>query len=163
MRIALISDTHDNIDNILKATREFNERRADIVIHAGDYVSPISVESFMGVKLIGIIGNNDTDVPGLTSAFNKIGGELKGEIFESQYDGLNFAVYHGTNFNKKEFLINSAKYDVFVCGHTHRTLNTTLGKTTVINPGTANGWFLGYKATAAIFDTTNRRIEFINL
>jgi len=43
MRIALISDTHDNIDNILKATREFNERRADIVIHAVDYVSPISV------------------------------------------------------------------------------------------------------------------------
>jgi uncharacterized protein len=163
MRIALISDTHDNIDNILKATREFNERRADIVIHAGDYVSPISVESFMGVKLIGILGNNDTDVPGLTSAFNKIGGELKGEIFESQYDGLNFAVYHGTNFNKKELLINSAKYDVFICGHTHRTLSTTFGKTIVINPGTANGWFLGYKATAAIFDTTDRHIEFINL
>jgi predicted phosphodiesterase len=32
-----------------------------------------------------------------------------------------------------------------------------------INPGTANGWFLGYKATAAIFDTTDRHIEFINL
>ena len=163
MRIALISDTHDNIDNILKATREFNERRADIVIHAGDYVSPIAVESFKGVKLLGILGNNDTDIPGLTSAFNKIGGELKGEIFESQYDGLNFAVYHGTNFNKKEFLIKSAKYDVFVFGHTHRTLNIIVGKTTVINPGTANGWFLGYKATAAIFDTTNRHIEFINL
>ena len=163
MKIALISDTHDNIDNILKATREFTERRADIVIHAGDYVSPISVESFMGVKLIGILGNNDTDVPGLTSAFNKIGGELKGEVFETQYDGLNVAVYHGTNFNKKELLIKSAKYDVFVCGHTHRTLSTTFGKTMVINPGTANGWFLGYKATAAIFDTTDRRIEFINL
>lgn len=50
MRIALISDTHDNIDNILKATREFNERRADIVIHAGDYVSPISIESFVGIR-----------------------------------------------------------------------------------------------------------------
>ena len=44
-------------------------------------------------------------------------------------------------------MIKSAKYDVFVCGHTHRTLNTTFGKTMVINPGTANGWFLGYKAT----------------
>ena len=93
------------------------------------------------------MGNNDTDVPGLTSAFNKIGGELKGEIFETQYDGLNFAVYHGTNFHKKEHLIKSAKYDVFVSGHTHRTLSTTFGKTMVINPGTANGWFLGYKAT----------------
>ena len=56
-----------------------------------------------------------------------------------------------------------SNYDVFVCGHTHRTLSTTFGKTMVINPGTANGWFLGYKATAAIFDTTDRHIEFINL
>jgi putative phosphoesterase len=76
---------------------------------------------------------------------------------------LNFAVYHGTNFNKKELLIKSAKYDVFVCGHTHRTLSKTFGKTMVINPGTANGWFLGYKATAAIFDTIEKHIEFINL
>src|SRR6187549_4294292 len=107
MRIALISDTHDNIDNILKATREFNERRADIVIHAGDYVSPISVESFMGVKLIGILGNNDTDIPGLTSAFNKIHGELKGEIYEGEYDGVKLVIYHGTISSKRDFLIKS--------------------------------------------------------
>ncbi len=163
MKIALISDTHDNIDNIRKAVKEFNERRADIVIHAGDFVSPIAIESFAGVKLIGVLGNNDTDVPGLTSAFNKIGGELKGEVFETQYDGMKFAVYHGTNFAKKELLVKSDKYDVFVCGHTHRTLSITFGRTMFINPGTAKGWFLGFKATAAIFDTDDRHIEFINL
>jgi predicted phosphodiesterase len=38
-----------------------------------------------------------------------------------------------------------------------------VGKTILINPGTANGWFLGYKATAAIFDTATRKPEFIDL
>ena len=79
MKIGLISDTHDNIENILKAVQEFNSRHVDIVLHAGDFVSPIAVESFAGIKLIGVLGNNDTDIPGLTSAFNKMHGELKGE------------------------------------------------------------------------------------
>ncbi|MGB5089822.1 MAG: metallophosphoesterase family protein [Nitrososphaeraceae archaeon] len=81
MKIGIISDTHDNIENIQKAVKEFNNRQVEIVLHAGDFVSPIAVESFAGIKLVGILGNNDTDIPGLTSAFNKIHGELKGEIF----------------------------------------------------------------------------------
>ena len=55
MKIGLISDTHDNIDNILKAVREFNNREVDIVLHSGDFVSPIAVESFAGIKLVGIL------------------------------------------------------------------------------------------------------------
>ena len=88
MKIGLISDTHDNIENILKAVRKFNSRRVDIVLHAGDFVSPIVLESFAGIKLVGILGNNDIDIPGMTLAFNKINGELKGEIFEAVYDGI---------------------------------------------------------------------------
>jgi hypothetical protein len=38
-----------------------------------------------------------------------------------------------------------------------------VGKTRVINPGTANGWFLGYKATATIFDTITKEYEFVGL
>ena len=101
MKIGLIWDTHDNIDNILKAVREFNSRRVDIVLHAGDFVSPMTVESFAGIKLVGILGNNDTDIPGLTSAFNKINGELKGEIFEAVYDGIKIYCLSWYQFFKK--------------------------------------------------------------
>jgi uncharacterized protein len=163
LKIGLISDTHDNIQNIRKAVREFNDKHVDVVLHAGDFVSPIAVESFAGVKLVGILGNNDTDVPGLTSAFNKIHGELKGEIFETVYDGIKFAGYHGTSFAKKELLIKSGKYDMFVYGHTHRKDNGNIGTTRVVNPGTAKGWIFGLFATIAIFDTYSRAIKFINL
>ena len=163
MKIGLISDTHDNIENILKAVEEFNSRHADIVLHAGDFVSPIAIESFAGIKLVGILGNNDTDIPGLTSAFNKIHAELKGDIFEAVYDGMKLVIYHGTNPSKKDFLIKSGKYDLVIYGHTHRKANYKVGRTTVVNPGAAKGWFFGFYATIAIFDTYTRIIEFVDL
>jgi uncharacterized protein len=163
MKIGIISDTHDNIENILKAVKEFNSRHVDIVLHAGDFVSPIAVESFAGIKLVGILGNNDTDIPGLTSAFNKINGELKGEIFEAAYDDIKLIIYHGTSSTKKEFLINSGKYDMVIYGHTHRKVSNKIGRTIVVNPGTAKGWFFGIYATIAVFDTHTRNIEFVSL
>jgi uncharacterized protein len=163
MKIGLISDTHDNIDNILKAVREFNNRQVDLVLHAGDFVSPIAVESFAGIKLVGILGNNDTDIPGLTLAFNKIQGELKGEIYEGEYDGVKLVIYHGTISSKRDFLIKSGKYDLVIYGHTHRKTTDTIGRTVVVNPGTAKGWIFGFNATIAICDTSTRNIEFVNL
>lgn len=163
MKIGLISDTHDNIENILKAVREFSSKQVDVVLHAGDFVSPIAVESFAGIKLVGILGNNDTDIPGLTSAFNKIHGELKGEIFEALYDGMKLVIYHGTCSSKKEALIKSGKYDIVIYGHTHRKASYKAGRTIVVNPGTAKGWFFGLYATIAVFDTHTRIIEFVDL
>jgi uncharacterized protein len=163
MKIGLISDTHDKIGHILRAVKVFQNRNVDIVLHAGDFVSSIAIEAFAGVKLVGVLGNNDTDVRGLTLAFNKIHGDLNGEIFETLYDGLKFAVYHGTNIARKEGLINSGKYDVFVYGHTHRRDNRIIGTTKVINPGTAKGLFFGFFASVALFDTSSRNLEFISL
>jgi len=163
MKIGIISDTHDNIDNILKAVMEFNNRQVDIVLHAGDFVSPIAVESFAGIKLVGILGNNDTDIPGLTSAFDKIHGEPKGEIYEGEYDGVKLVIYHGTISSKRDFLIKSGKYDLVIYGHTHRKTTDTIGRTVVVNPGTAKGWIFGFNATIAICDTSTRNIEFVNL
>jgi uncharacterized protein len=163
MKIGLISDTHDNIENIRKAIREFNDKNVDLVLHAGDFSSPIAVESFAGVKLVGVLGNNDIDITGLTLAFKKINGELVGETLETTYDGLRFALYHGTNYIRRESLIESKKFDVVIYGHTHRKIIKNYGKTLVINPGAAKGWIFGLYATAAIFDTYNRSVEFINL
>lgn len=163
VKIGLISDTHDNFNNIENAVKIFNDKKMSYVIHAGDITTPEAVESFEGLKLIGVLGNNDIDKEGLENAFEKIGGELRGELCEIEEDDLLIAVYHGTNFNKRESLIQSGKYDVVVYGHTHKADNKVVGKTIVINPGTANGWFFGYKATAAIFDTVSKECDFIQL
>jgi uncharacterized protein len=163
MKIGLISDTHDNIKNIEKSVILFDERRVDFVIHAGDYVTPDTVESFKGVKLIGVLGNNDVDKLGLLDAFERIGGELVGNLCEIEVDGIKFGVYHGTKPQRKDSLIRSRKYDVLVCGHTHKLEKINVEKTLILNPGTANGWYFGYKATIAVFDTKNKECEFITL
>jgi putative phosphoesterase len=163
MKIGLISDTHDNMKNIEKSVILFGERRVDFVIHAGDYVTPDTVESFKGVKLIGVLGNNDVDKLGLLDAFKRIGGELVGDLCEIEVDGIKFGVYHGTKPQRKDSLIRSRKYDVLVCGHTHKLEKITVGQTIAVNPGTANGWFFGYNATVAIFNTRSKGVEFISL
>jgi uncharacterized protein len=163
MKIGLISDTHDNIQNIRKAISLFSTKSVSFVIHAGDIVSPEAVEAFHGVKLVAVLGNNDLEINELTNAFDKIGGQLKGEFCELEHDDLIFAIYHGTNSKKKELLIRSGKYNVIVCGHTHKVQYKKFGRTLVINPGTANGWFFGYNATAALFDTQSREPEFLTL
>ena len=163
MKIGLISDTHDNFKTIESAVRIFGEKRIEYVIHAGDITTPEAVEAFAGLKMIGVLGNNDLDKKGLTSAFEKIGGELRGEICEIEENDLVIGVYHGTDFRKRAALIQSGKYNVVVYGHTHKIENKIVGKTMVINPGTANGWFFGYKATAATFDTVSKQCDFIDL
>jgi uncharacterized protein len=163
VKIGLISDTHDNFRTIEGAVRIFGEKGIEYIIHAGDITTPEAVEAFAGLKMIGVLGNNDLDKKGLTSAFEKIGGELRGEICEIEEDDLLIGVYHGTDFRKRDTLIQSGKYDVVVYGHTHKIDNKIVGNTMVINPGTANGWFFGYKATAAIFDTLSKECDFIDL
>jgi putative phosphoesterase len=163
VKIGLISDTHDNFKTIESAVRIFGEKRIEYVIHAGDITTPEAVEAFAGLKMIGVLGNNDLDKKGLTSAFEKIGGELRGEICEIEENDLVIGVYHGTDFRKRDALIQSGKYNVVVYGHTHKIENKIVGKTMVINPGTANGWFFGYKATAAIFDTVSKQCDFIDI
>ena len=163
MKIGLISDTHDNIQNIRRAISLFDNKNVSFVIHAGDIVSPEAVEAFFGVKVIAVLGNNDLEINGLANAFDKIGGQLNGEFCEMEHDDLIFAIYHGTNSRKKESLIRSGKYNVVVCGHTHKVQYKKYGRTLVINPGTANGWFFGYNATAAVFDTQSKESELLNL
>lgn len=163
MHIGLISDTHDNIFNIEKFVKICRDKNIDLVIHAGDIVRPESVKWFEGVRLIGVLGNNDIEEERLSSSFQKIGGELKGDFCEIEQDNVLIAVYHGTNAKKKSLVLQSGKYDILVCGHTHKLEEMQVGKTLLINPGTANGWFFGYKATAAIFDTKRRKAEFICL
>ena len=163
MKIGLIADTHDNIGNIEKSVKVFKESKTSMILHAGDYVSPEAIRVFHGVKLVGVFGNNDVDKSRIRDAFNEIGGQIEGDFYEFEIDDMIFAVYHGTQQERRNSLIQSGKYDVVVCGHTHRILNSRVGKTLVLNPGTAKGWFLGYMATIGIFDTLTKAVQFIDL
>lgn len=161
MKIGIMSDSHDHLDNIRKCVEAFKRENVDYVLHLGDYVNPNSVRACQGVKLLGIFGNNDGDKFRLMTAFNDIGGEIKGDFHEFEEDGIKFACYHGSEPQLKNALIDCGTYDVVIYGHTHECKNELVGDTLVLNPGTAHGF--GELATIIIFDTQGKDVKFITL
>jgi putative phosphoesterase len=177
MKIGIISDSHDDIENVQRAIEMFNAQGTDYVIHAGDYIFPGIVREFekLNAKLIGVLGNNDGEKVHLLKNFLDIGAELKGELGEIQLDGLRIGIYHGTSKEIKERLINAQKYDVLICGHTHKIelpLENSTGKektaTLVLNPGTSHkkvesmsGAFK--EGGIILFDTQKKDYKFIDL
>ena len=161
MKIGIMSDSHDHIENVKKSIAVFKEKNVDYVIHLGDIVNPNSVIAMKGIKVIAIFGNNDGDTFRLVKAFNSVNGEIKGEFYEFEEDGLRFACYHGTEEGIKNALTECGKYDVVLYGHTHKCENTKVGNTLVMNPGTAHGFEFG--PTVLVFDSKTKDAEFINL
>jgi putative phosphoesterase len=113
------------------------------------------------MKLKGIFGNNDGDKFRLMQAFSDIEGEIMGDFYEFEEDNIKFACYHGTEPQIKDALIDCQKYDVVLYGHTHECENRTVGKTLVLNPGTAHGF--GNSGTIAIYDTSIKEAELITI
>lgn len=161
MKIGMISDSHDHLDNTRKAGLLFQERGVERVIHAGDFVSPPSLLCLEGLKVYGVYGNNDGERAGLARMFEKIGGELTGEILEMEIQEGRIAAYHGTVPAILDALIRSQTYDLVLTGHTHRVMDRTEGKTRVLNPGTAHGF--GGEATLMVYDTATAQVERIVL
>lgn len=175
--VGIISDTHDDIENVQKAIEIFNAEGVNYVIHAGDYVFPGVVKEFekLNAKLIGVLGNNDGEKVHLLKNFLAINGDLKGELGEVEIDGLKFGIYHGTAKEVKEQLINSGKYNILICGHTHirEPLHSdgkheNNGKTLVLNPGAAHKKVASISGAfkeggIIIFDIRTRGYKFIDL
>ncbi len=192
MKIGIISDTHDDVENVQSAIEIFNTEKVTHVIHAGDYIFPGIVLEFkkLDAILIGVLGNNDGERVHLLKNFLSIGGELKGELGEVELDGVIFGIYHGTDEQIKNKLVDSGKYDVIVTGHTHRIempyVHSTMhakdekqqdgnkkirkngSQTLVLNPGTAHrkvdtlsGAFK--EGGIIIFDTEPMDYKFVNL
>ena len=178
MKIGIISDTHDDIENVQRAIEIFNAEGVDFVIHAGDYVFPGVVKEFekLNAKLIGVLGNNDGEKVYLLKSFLEVNGDLKGELGEIEVDGIKVGIYHGTAKEVKERLINSGEYNILVCGHTHTkepSLNSdgkyeNNGKTLVLNPGTAHKKVASVSGAfkeggIIIFDIGTKEYKFIDL
>ena len=180
MKIGIISDTHDDITNTNKAINIFEENQVEIVIHAGDIISPPVIQEFYrltqnGVKFFGIFGNNDGEKHGLKNAFEFIGGKLLGDVGKIEIDGLKFCIYHGQDLKRKEKIINSQKFDVFIYGHSHTRYPKeeepmVINNTIVLNPGTAHGVAKTYsnpqyfgESSIMIFDTISKKFESIEL
>ena len=156
MKIGILSDTHNNIDKILKAIEFFNLRQTEFVLHAGDFSYPQSAKYFEKLKcpFLAVFGNNDFAV----YEFKKI-IEPFGSIYEPPYDfvldGKSFLMTH-------HFYTPLKKYDYIICGHTHRPSILKTFNGMIINPGETSGRRYG-RSTVAILETSTNHAEICDL
>lgn len=159
--IGILSDTHDNLTRVREAVRLFNDAGCDLVVHAGDFVAPFTVDELRNLRapVKAVYGNCDGEKKGLAKAFQGL-GEIRQAPLKFSHAGLRFLVCHLDAPIGR--YIASKVHDVVIYGHTHRALVEPRDGVLVINPGEAGGWLRG-KATVALLDPAALAAEIITL
>ena len=160
MKIAIISDTHDNLANTKKAADFIKKENIRTVIHCGDIFKSETVEEILKVfkgKLYIIFSPADASFSGVPESsfrgFKRV--KIFEEFGEIKISGKKIAFCHFPEI--AEDLAKRKKHDLVFYGHTHKPWLEKIGKTKLINPGNLAGIF--YKATFAIYDTKTDKLE----
>jgi hypothetical protein len=170
MLLAVVSDSHDHRDNILKAVSIINEKNVDALIHCGDYIAPFvklwfdKLNDPIKKNFYGVFGNNDGELLYLTQNLGQIcefaqnGNELIIELGRKR-----IFVSHMPKQETIEALVNSKKFDIILSGHTHIAVNKKYDNgVLVVNPGEVCG-YLTDKPTFAIVNTETLEAEIIEI
>jgi hypothetical protein len=139
MRIAILSDIHDNVWKLAGALHAIQS--ADELICCGDLCSPFIVHQmargFPGPIHI-VFGNNDGDLYRITANARKYDHVLlHGEMLRRELDGKRIACNHYDNIGRG--LAASGEFDVVCFGHNHVHEIVRIGGTLAINPGPIMG------------------------
>ena len=121
MLVGVVSDTHNNINNINLIISIFNQREVDLVIHTGDITKESTLKKFLDLncELVGVFGNNDRNEPGLERAAEECGFEFHQPPFKITKLNRNIAIFHEPELIN-EYLSKNKDIDIALHGHTHR-------------------------------------------
>ncbi|MFF9905796.1 metallophosphoesterase family protein [Streptomyces olivaceus] len=132
MRLLLVSDTHlPKRAKELPAPLLAEIPRADVVLHAGDWVDTATLDLLEGRsrRLVGVYGNNDG--PALRARLP--------EVARADLGGLRFGVVHEAGSAQGRERRCAARFpdlDVLVFGHSHIPWDTTADTgLRLLNPG----------------------------
>lgn len=157
MKIAIISDTHDNLNNLRRAVEIINSSGAVHVFHAGDFTSPFTIRVLRELKcpLTGVFGNNDGDKLLLREKFN---GSIHNQPYITTFNGKRIVMMHEPVFI--EALRDSGHFDIIIYGHTHEPEIKNEKGVLIVNPGELAGWLYG-KPSFVMVDLESMKGEII--
>jgi hypothetical protein len=152
VKIAIISDTHDNSFNLKKFFDYCLANEIKTIIHCGDLdhlanlieIWPDNLET----KIHFVYGNGDfvEEINQTAKSFNCF--RIYGQTGEIVLENKKIAFTHFPD--RAKILARSQKYDYVFYGHTHKPWEESLGKTKIINPGNLCGTF--YQPSFAVLD-----------
>jgi uncharacterized protein len=159
MKIAIISDIHDNITNLEKFLKWAKKNKVEELIICGDLCATIVLTKTISPKfkghihtIYGNVADKDTQQEKSNSCPNIT---HYGEIGEFTLDSKKIALTHHPA--SAQALAASSMYDFVFYGHSHKPWIEKIGQTTMVNPGTLAGMF--YKASFATWDTKTGKLE----
>jgi len=159
MKIGILSDSHDALEKIRKATQIFLEKKVDGVIHGGDFVAPFSVAilSELTIPWWGVLGNNDGEVVGI---FQKSKGLIHSYYQEIEVNSYHIWVSH--YYHPAELAFQSGRYNLSIFGHTHEKKLLEEKCRFLLNPGESCCLLTGV-ASIAICDLAKEEVEFLEI
>lgn len=151
MKLAIVSDTHDNAKNFLKVIDWLNKQNIKLMLHCGDICNQSTIdeaEKKFGGEILFVKGNGDYHL------------ENYQDMIEVELGNRKAAFIHYPDLAKK--LAESGKYDIVFYGHSHRPWEETLRHSSgracrLVNPGELAGQ--RYKPTFALYDTETDKLE----
>lgn len=145
--IGVLADSHDHLPAIRAAVRLFNSHHVDLVLHAGDIVSPFTAREFQHLEapLLGIFGNNDGDRIHLGRFFADI-GQFHSDPLLTTAGGKDIALTHTPDIVRSLALT----HDVVIYGHTHQQ-ELAYEPALIVNPGECCGYLTGHRTAALLF------------
>lgn len=163
MKIAIMSDSHDSVDNIKTAVKLAVKAEVSAIIHCGDFVAPFSLKLFgkPGIPVYGVFGNNDGDKVKMTEYSRTILQNVKlfNEFGEVELGGKKIAFTH--YFKIANILSKTNSYDLVCFGHSHTWYCKEENNTLLLNPGEIMGKnkYPGF----AMYDTDTNTISEVKI
>jgi putative phosphoesterase len=154
--IGIISDTHDQVEITKKAIAILKKKKADVVLHCGDVIAPLTLKLFNGLKLKLVQGNCDGDLVLLKKFAEEQDSEFLGKSAELEIEGKKIFFTHKPE--EAEAAAKSGKFDYIFHGHVHEKRDEMIGKTRLICPG---GFYPGATGYVVLIDKD--KVEFIEV
>lgn len=163
MKIGLLSDTHNNLPNLIAALETFRDRSIQTVIHCGDLTDFDLVSHFHDFRLIYLTGNMDYASGTIQRRVAKLNQDnFAGPVFRGKLDGVAVAATHSHIEGKLMELIQSGDYEWIFHGHTHQRRDEVIRGVRIVNPG-ALGGLKRSPRSFCIVDLNEPNVEFITL
>ena len=151
MLVGVVSDTHNNINNINKIIDIFNQEEVELVIHTGDIskASTLKLFSSLNSKLIGVYGNNDRCEEGLEEIAFKYKFKFQEPPLSIVLENKKIAIFHEPDLIKS-YIQEFQDCDLILHGHTHRYRQEIINNTIYFNPGESAGMSKGKNAIGLV-------------
>ena len=160
-KIAIFSDSHDNVWNLAMALEQTRARGAAALLHCGDLCAPFVVkqlaEHFSGPIHI-VFGNNDGDGRLIQTIASKYGHVQHHGIYAELVVGARkIAMIHYPEPALR--IAQSGQFDLVCYGHDHRKHHELIGVCHFVNPGEIMG--KDHAPTWGLYDAERHAFEWV--